>query len=115
VHDPLLEAGWLKSGVTAVVLDNGGKETRILRFVDRIIVDDRRAFTSEEVRHRFPTGVPALDAEIGEILAGKAPGRRGSEERILILNLGIAACDIAMAAEVYRRAIQLGLGTRLCL
>ena len=65
--------------------------------------DDRRPFSSEEVRHRFPTGVPPLDAEIGEILTGKTAGRRNHQERILILNLGIAACDISVAAEVYRR------------
>ena len=114
VRDPLLEADWLKPGVTAVVLDNGGKETGILPFVDRIVVDDRRPFQSEEVRHRFPSGVPRLDAEMGEILAGKAIGRSNNRERILVLNLGIAACDISVAAEVYRRAIQLGIGKRIC-
>ena len=103
VRNPLLEAEWLKLGVTVVVLDNGGKETGILPFVDRIIVDDRRPFDSDEVRRRLPTGVPRLDAEIGEILAGAAIGRRNNQERILVLNLGIAACDISVAAEVYRR------------
>src|SRR4030095_10873079 len=83
VKDPLLEPDWLKPGVTAVVLDNGGKETHILPMVDRIIVDDRRPFDSEEVRHRFPTGVPQLDAEIGEILTGKAVGRGNDQERVL--------------------------------
>lgn len=113
VREPLLEPEWLKFGVTAVVLDNGGKETRILPFVDRIFVDDRRPFDSEEVRHRFSTGVPQLDAEIGEILTGKAVGRRDNQERILILNLGIAACDIAVAYEIYRRCVALGIGTTL--
>ncbi len=115
VREPLLEPEWLRPGVTAVVLDNGGKETRILPFVDRIFVDDRRPFESEEVRRRFPTGVPRLDAEIGEILAGKTEGRRNDQERILILNLGIAACDIAVAAEVYQRSVDLGIGTKLSL
>src|SRR5207247_2745066 len=35
VRDPLLEADWLKPGTTAVVLDNGGKETSILINVRR--------------------------------------------------------------------------------
>jgi alanine dehydrogenase len=115
VREPLLEPEWLRPGVTAVVLDNGGKEIRILPFVDRIFVDDRRPFDSEEVRHRFPTGVPRLDAEIGEILIGKSAGRSNDQERILILNLGIAACDIAVAAEVYQRSVDLGIGTKLSL
>jgi alanine dehydrogenase len=115
VREPLLEAEWLRPGVTVSVLDNGGKEIRILPFVDRIFVDDRRPFASEEVQHRFPTGVPQLDAEIGEILSGRAVGRRNDRERILILNLGIGACDIAVAAEVYKRSVELGIGTKLSL
>jgi len=115
VREPLLEPEWLRPGVTVVVLDNGGKETRILPFVDQIFVDDRRPFESEEVRHRFPTGVPRLDAEIGQILTGKAVGRREKRDRILILNLGIAACDIAVAAEIHRRSVELGIGSKLSL
>lgn len=113
VHEPLLEPDWLKPGVTAVVLDNGGKETRILSFMDRILTDDQRQFAGEEVKHRFPTGVPAIDAQIGEVLIGKAQGRLSNKDRILILNLGIAACDIAVAHAVYQRAMALGVGTAL--
>ena len=109
----LLEMDWLKPGVTAVVLDNGGKETGILYSVDRILVDDRRPFGEAEVMGRFPLGVPPIAAEIGEVLLGRAPGRAGGHERILILNLGIAACDIALAGLVYERARALGRGTLL--
>ncbi|MCI0621829.1 MAG: ornithine cyclodeaminase family protein [Acidobacteria bacterium] len=111
----LLEPEWLMPGVTLVVLDNGGKETGILSYVDRVIVDDRRPFGSEEVRHRFPTGVPPIEGEIGKILIGELPGRRNEQERILILNLGVAAADIAVAAEVYRRASESGVGTTMSL
>lgn len=111
----LLEIEWLKTGVTAVVLDNGGKETGILSRVDRVLVDDRRAFGTPEVIGRFPSGVPAFAAEIGAVLLGRAAGRASERERILVLNLGIAACDIAMAAAVYERARTLGRGTPLAL
>ena len=110
---PLLEMAWLKPGVTAVVLDNGGKETGILHAVDRILVDDRRPFGEAEVLGRFPSGVPPIAAEIGEVLQGCVPGRVNASERILILNLGIAACDIAMAVVIYERARARGLGTPL--
>jgi len=112
---PLLEIAWLKPGVTTVVLDNGGKETGILYAVDRVLVDDRRAFGTPEVIGRFPSGVPSFAAEIGEVLLGRAAGRASERERILVLNLGIAACDIAMAAAVYERARMLGRGTPLTL
>ena len=106
----LLEPEWLGPGVTAVVLDNGGKETTILHSLDRVVVDNRDAFASEEVHHRFSTGVPYIDADLGEILAGKLAGRQKPQERVLVLNLGIAACDIAVATEIYRRAVSSGLG-----
>jgi ornithine cyclodeaminase/alanine dehydrogenase-like protein (mu-crystallin family) len=109
----LLEFEWLKAGVTAVVLDNGGKETSILHRVDRVLVDDRRPFREPETLDRFPAGVPALDAEIGEVLLGRAPGRLNDADRVLVLNSGIAVCDIALASVVYDRAVRIGRGTRL--
>lgn len=96
-----------------LVLDNGGKEAHILHRMDRVHVDDLRAFESEEVRCRFGHGLPKLDGEIGEVLIGDVAGRSEARERILILNLGIAACDVAIATEVYRRAVRLGRGCPL--
>lgn len=110
---PLLEMEWLKAGVTVVVLDNGGKETSILYTVDRVLVDDRKPFGSPEVLGRYSSGVPPVAAEIGEVLLGRAPGRTGDRERILVLPLGIAACDIALAVPIYERAKARGLGTPL--
>lgn len=109
----LLEFEWLKRGVTAVVLDNGGKETGILSKVDRVLVDDRKPFREAEILSRFPAGVPPIDAEIGEVLLGRAPGRVSDGERVLVLNSGIAACDVALAGPVYERALALGRGIRL--
>jgi ornithine cyclodeaminase/alanine dehydrogenase-like protein (mu-crystallin family) len=111
----LLEPEWLLPGVTLVVLDNGGKETGILSFVDRVFVDTRGPFAGEEVRHRFPTGVPLINGEIGDILAGKIAGRKKPTERILVLNLGIGASDLALACEIYRRASAVGIGSLVSL
>ncbi len=113
VDTRLLEPDWVAPGATVAVLDNGGKETTILHSMDRVIVDDRKAFTTEEVRRRYPVGLPRIDAELGEILRGRLEGRTSPQERILILNLGIAACDIVLAVEVYQRAARMGLGVAM--
>lgn len=110
---PLLAMEWLKTGATVVVLDNGGKETSILHRVDRVLVDDRKPFASPEVLGRYAGGVPPVAAEIGEVLLGRAAGRTNERERILVLPLGIAACDIVLAAPIYERARARGLGTPL--
>ena len=49
-------------------------------------------------------------AEIGEVLAGHAPGRRGAEEITLSRSLGIAAQDLAAASHVLARARAEGAG-----
>jgi ornithine cyclodeaminase/alanine dehydrogenase len=110
VSTRLLEPDWISPGATVVVLDNGGKETTLLHSLDRVIVDDRRPFSTEEVQRRYPAGVPKIDAEIGEVLTSRLPGRRNEQERILVLNLGNAACDVVVATEIYQRAVTMGLG-----
>ena len=56
---------------------------------------------------------PEPYAELGEIVAGLKPGRERAEERTMAINLGLALEDMAVAPEVYRRAVEMGLGTRL--
>ncbi len=46
-------------------------------------------------------------------MAGLKPGRERPEERTLAVNLGLALDDMAVAPEVYRRALEKGLGTWL--
>jgi len=111
----LLEPEWVKLGATVIVLDNAAKETRMLAAADRVVVDDRAGFESEEGRRRFPSGFPKIDADIGEVLLGRKPGRTAPRERVLIVPLGIGALDIAGAVEVYQRAVTAGVGTMVSL
>ncbi len=53
--------------------------------------------------------------EIGEIVAGKKPGRSSDAERIIDFNYGLAIEDILIANEIYARAISRGIGSRLTL
>jgi ornithine cyclodeaminase/alanine dehydrogenase-like protein (mu-crystallin family) len=45
-----------------------------------------------------------LYAELGEIVAGKRPGRENDKERILAINIGLALSDIIVANHIYERA-----------
>ena len=51
-------------------------------------------------------------AELGEIVAGKKPGRTGDEEIIVFDSTGVAFEDAVAAATVYERALAKGIGTR---
>lgn len=108
---PLLKLVWLKPGATVEVLDNGGKEQELLDGMDAIFTDSRRQFASDETQRLYHHQTPGIRSELGEVLAQKHSGRESEQQRILLLNLGLGACDIAVAHEVYERAGALGLGS----
>ena len=51
-----------------------------------------------------------VQAELGEVLTGKNPGRRSPRELTLFKSLGLAVEDVASAAYVVRRARETGSG-----
>ena len=55
----------------------------------------------------------SLYAELGEIVAGRKPGRERPEERILFWHRGLATCDVALGAHLLQRATAEGAGTVL--
>lgn len=58
-------------------------------------------------------GVRRVDAELGEVFAGRHPGRYHPDDVILVNPFGLAIEDIALATEVYRIAMREGRGIAL--
>jgi len=54
-----------------------------------------------------------IHAELGEIVAGRRPGRKSPETVTLFKSVGVAIQDLAAADHVLQRARQLGLGTEV--
>jgi ornithine cyclodeaminase/alanine dehydrogenase len=48
--------------------------------------------------------------ELGAVVSGRVPGRKSREDRTLFKSLGIALEDVAVAARVYERARDAGIG-----
>ena len=48
-------------------------------------------------------------------MTGLKAGRTSESERTLAINLGLAMDDMAVAPEIYRQAVNRGLGTWLTL
>jgi len=73
-----------------------------------VFVDHRPAALAEagELAGLGPTDV----AELGEVIAGLAPGRTSADERTVFKSVGNAIQDLVVAAAVYDRSRQLGLG-----
>jgi len=112
---PTIEKDWLRPGAfaSAVDFDSYWKGEALAQF-DKLSTDDRAQFTYYRSIGYFQT-TPDPYADLGEIVAGLAPGRERDDERTMAMNLGLAMDDMAVAPEIYRRARELGVGTWLAL
>jgi alanine dehydrogenase len=120
---PLVKRSWLKPGVhiNAIGADAPGKQEldpSILR--DALVVVDER----EQAVHGGELNVPIrrgqfhprqIHATLGEILIGKKRGRRDPREITVFDSTGLAIHDIALGAEIVRRATRRRLGRHLTL
>jgi alanine dehydrogenase len=69
-----------------------------------------------DLHHALEAGVLTqadVYAELGEVVAGKKPGRESDEEIIIFDSTGVALQDVAAAAFVYEKAERQGSGVRL--
>jgi len=112
---PVIEAGWLAEGAFASAVDfDSYWQGAALRQADKLATDDIKQMDFYRQVGYFKDTPPPY-ADLGEIAAGKKPGREKAEERIICMNLGIALDDMATAILIYRKASELGIGTELCL
>ena len=118
--DPLLSGADVRPGTHLCLV---GASIPSCREVDdacvamsRFFVDYRASAMAQagELLHAIGAGVVTeahVVAEIGEVLEGSVPGRRSASEVTVYKSLGVAAQDLAAASLVYRRAVELGVGT----
>jgi ornithine cyclodeaminase/alanine dehydrogenase len=114
-RDKFLKESWVQRGATVLALGSYPEcEDDLVLKVDKILVDH-----VEQCLHRGALRDVAaagritehgLSATIGEVVAGRKPGRTSDTERILCVPLGTGAMDIAVATVAYRRAVERGIG-----
>jgi ornithine cyclodeaminase/alanine dehydrogenase-like protein (mu-crystallin family) len=118
---PVIEDGWVAAGqhVNAIGSDTAGKQeiaTRVLTR-SRLVVDNRaQAATLGETQHLASIGIEpigAISAELGEVVAGMAPGRQSATEITVFDATGVTFQDLVVADAVYRRCLERGLGTQV--
>lgn len=86
----------------------------------RVYVDSREAALAEAGDLVMPLREGAIDAahivgELGEVLAGAAPGRQSDDDITVFKSVGLSVQDVVAATEVYRRAVRDGIGTDVAL
>ena len=76
------------------------------------VLDQCAAFG--DLHHALAAGLmtrEAVRAELGQVVAGRKPGRTGPDEIVIFDSTGMALQDVAAAAAVYERAVEQGMGT----
>jgi alanine dehydrogenase len=118
---PVVKDKWIMPGthINAIGADARGKqelESTLMKRA-RVIVDDlTQAVHSGEVNVPISEGKLAphdIYAQIGEILAGKKPGRTSDTEITIFDSTGLAIQDVAAGNVVYEKALARGLGMRM--
>jgi len=99
---------WIKPGALLVALSGGGSELDtedIYPRIDRLVVDCWANYGSLQDR----SGITA-PVQLGEIVAGRRPGRRDDAERIVLVHSGMAVNHVAAGHLIYERAQEKNLG-----
>lgn len=121
--NPIIQADWLHPGLHITAMGSDAEEKQELHVdvfgrTDLIICDRKsQAFRLGELHHAGDAGVitEADDniIELGELTAGRHPGRQ-SDEQITVADLtGTGAQDTAIALLAYRQAQEAGLGMQI--
>lgn len=118
-REPILLGRWLKPGCHVNLV---GAAVHTSREADADVVCRSRFFTDFRPSAMAQAGelLNAIDAglvdashilaEIGEVLAGDAPGRTGDDEITVYKSLGVAAQDLAAGLAAYQQGREKGLG-----
>jgi len=120
--EPVLRGSWLRPGAHLNLVGSHEAEHREAdtHAVTRaaVYVDSRQGALREAGDLLIPIAEGHFSSdrilgEIGEVLAGTAPGRRDEQQITLYKSLGIIAQDLFAAEHVLRQAQAAGAGTRI--
>lgn len=111
---PIVRSAWISPGthINAIGADAPGKEELEPKLLKRarVVVDDyEQASHSGEINVPVSKGifkVKNIYATLGEIVAGKKPGRTSPNEITVFDSTGLAIQDVAVAGVVYRAALK---------
>jgi N-[(2S)-2-amino-2-carboxyethyl]-L-glutamate dehydrogenase len=117
---PLLKAAWMKPGAFYSHVGGWEDEYAVAKACQKIVCDDW-----ETVKHRTQTlsrmykdgelADAGVHANIGDLVAGRKPGRESPAERIYFNAVGLAYVDIGIARAMEERARAAGAGSVLTL
>ena len=111
---PTYKKEWLKPGVTLIATSFFNMDKKELVGI-RKVVDKATGCMGEEFYYMVEDGLITRDSidHLGEIIRGKKPGRKSDDEIIFVAIEGMPIEDVAWGSEIYRNAVDHGIGTQL--
>jgi ornithine cyclodeaminase/alanine dehydrogenase-like protein (mu-crystallin family) len=129
--DGYIRYEWLQAGSLLVNISLDDPLPEVVLKADKVIVDDWNLVKNDSRRllgrmyregkisgpgdlmRTVQNECRRIDAQLGEIVAGTKAGRCNPGEIILVNPFGLSIEDVALAAHVYQRALELGIGVQL--
>jgi len=118
--EPMLKTAWIKRGAFVVPYGTmSAVELSLTDIMDKLVVDDWgqcKAGPLGSLRAHVNAGklsAATLHAELGEIVAGRKPGRERDDETILLWHRGLSLSDIALGHAMLKKARRMGIGQQL--
>jgi ornithine cyclodeaminase/alanine dehydrogenase-like protein (mu-crystallin family) len=105
-REPFLDAAWLEVGSFASMVDLGlSWISASLPALDLVVTDDIAQAGSERLAYPEP-----YHGEVAGLVAGSLSGRKSPGQRAALVFAGLGLADVAVAAAVYERAKETGIG-----
>lgn len=121
--EPVLSRDWLAPGAHVNAVGASVPSVRELDVATvaacALFCDSRESLRNEAGEFRLAieqgaiAGEDHVRGELGEVLAGLAPGRADPQELTVFRSLGLAVEDLAAAERAVARARELGIGTEV--
>jgi alanine dehydrogenase len=118
---PIVHGDWIRKGlhITSIGSDDPRKvelAPSVLVKADKLVIDYEKAMESAQLRIPLSKGLLKADqiyGTIGEVVAGKKPGREREEEITIFQSTGMTVQDAPLALAIYRKAKEKGVGCEL--
>lgn len=118
-REPVLKGEWIEPGTHLNVigsnfLSKAEVDVETIRRASLIAVDslEQSRIEAGDLMPAIERGVISWESviELGQVVAGKVPGRSSEEDVTLFKSNGIALEDISTALRLYQRALERGVG-----
>lgn len=110
-----IQSGWLEAGAFASLVDfDSYWHPDAMAESDKFCTDDTQQLLHYQGSGYFQK-IPMVHADLGELVVGQKPGRETANERTMTANLGLAIDDMAVAPNIFQKAVDQGIGTWLSL